>query len=529
MTNRARAALLGVVALVAAACGGAEDGGGGSGGSAEGGGTSLRTAFFADMQVPDPDVFYEVEGNQVIMSTYEGLLRYGQDGSNEVEGLLAEEWEVSPDGLTYTFVLRDDVTFVDGTTFEASDMQFSFERRLGVDNAPAYMLADVASTEAPDDRTFVVHLNRPVSAFLHYLAAPYGPKAVSPELIRANEQDGDWAQDWVRTHSAGTGPYSISEFNPGERYVLEAFEGYWGGEPEISTIEIDIVPDASTQVLQLEGGDLDVVHGHPVSTVDDFEDREGFQVIEVPVLQKTQLKVNDNRAPFDDLPLRQALRSAIDRNTIIPEVFGDLATVSTSMYPAGVLPEGLASDDYEYDQEPLRDLVSQLPAGEREITLGYGPFNVNDARLAESIEAVLADAGFSVTVEGIQAAELFELRNTPDAAPDLLVETANPDAAHPDTWARIFYGTEGFLNYLIGGDPAADAEMDRGLYTADEATTEEAFGRAGDILFDGATFITLADVKGYFIATDSLEGFGSTSSAPLSLNFAGASFTSADG
>lgn len=527
MTTRRRPRLLGslaALAIVAAACGGAGDDASSGGTDATdgteggGGGGTLRTAFFADMQVPDPDIFYEVEGNQVVMSTYEGLLRYDQEGTNEIEPLLAESYEVSPDGLTYTFTLKEGVTFVDGTTFEADDAVYSFERRLGVDNAPAYMLVDLASTAAPDPRTFVVTLERPVSAFLDYMASPYGPKMVSPELIRENEVDGDWAQDWVRENSAGTGPYAISEFTLGQRYVLDAVEGYWGGAPAISTIEISIVPDPSTQVLQLESGDLDIVHGHPITTVNSFRDREGFQVIENSAYQKTQIKVNDNRPPFDDQALRTAMRSAIDREALVEEIFGSSATVSTSMLPAGMLPEGLAGDDYEVDTAPLEAAVEALAADERSITLAYSNLGANDGRLSEAIADVLTDAGFDVTIEQITAAVVFDLRNTPDQAPDLLVETANPDAAHPDTWARIFYSTEGFLNYLIGGDPAADAAMDRGLYAVDEAEVDAAYGEAGDILFEGATFITVADPNATFIAREGLGGFGSVSSAPLSLN-----------
>ena len=137
------------------------------------------------MQVPDPDIFYETEGNQVTMSTYEGLVRYQQDPpSNEIEPLLATKWEKSPDGLKYTFTLRPDVKFFDGTEFNSEALKTSFERRTAVDQGPAYMLAEVASYETPDPLTFVVNLKRPVSAFMDYLAAPYGPEGDQPDRVR---------------------------------------------------------------------------------------------------------------------------------------------------------------------------------------------------------------------------------------------------------------------------------------------------------------------------------------------------------
>ncbi|MDQ1361077.1 MAG: peptide/nickel transport system substrate-binding protein, partial [Acidimicrobiaceae bacterium] len=118
---------------------------------------TLHLAFGADMQVPDPDIFYEIEGNAVMSSIYEGLVKYA-NGSTKLVPSLATAWTVSPDGMTYTFTLRSGVTFHDGTPFNSTAAAFSFSRRTGVNSAPAYMLADVTSTATPDPQTFVVHL-----------------------------------------------------------------------------------------------------------------------------------------------------------------------------------------------------------------------------------------------------------------------------------------------------------------------------------------------------------------------------------
>ena len=144
--------------------------------------------------------------------------------------------------------------FHDGTPFDAAAMKFSFERRTKVNSAPAYMLADVTSYDTPDPLTFVVHLDQPVSSFLDYLAAPYGPKAVSPTLVNAHEVKGDSAQGYLKTHDAGTGPFTITGFDLGIKYTLSAFDGYWGGAPDVKTITISIIPDISTQRAQARVG-----------------------------------------------------------------------------------------------------------------------------------------------------------------------------------------------------------------------------------------------------------------------------------
>ncbi|MFN0030194.1 MAG: ABC transporter substrate-binding protein [Acidimicrobiales bacterium] len=484
----------------------------------------LRMAFWTDMQVPDPDIFYEIEGNQVVLSTYEGLLRYvpespgGKSTDNAIEPWLAESYEVSADGLRYTFKLRSGVTFVDGTPMDSEAVKFSFERRTGVNSAPAYMLADVTGYETPDPLTFVVKLTKPVSAFLDYLAAPYGPKAVSPALIAANEKDGDAAQDWIKSNSAGTGPYALSEFSLGQRYVLSRNDSYWGDKPFFREIVINIVPDAATQQLQLEGGDLDILHQVPSSTTKEFRTKEGFQVIDFPVLFKTMIWVDPNRGALKNKAVRVALREAMDREALVAQVFGEDAVVSKQLYPVGELPDAMADDAYSYKGvEPLKAMVSKLPEADRTILLGYTTGSTNDQRLTEAIQTVLTEAGFKVTIKSDVLATVFEYVNQPDTRPNVYVGTVNPDAAHPDTWARIFHYSGGALNYLGASVPAADALIDEGLSSTDRDKMLSLYGQAGDLWVDDATFITLADVRDVFVAGPDIGGFTHKSPAPFNL------------
>ena len=142
----------------------------------------MQLAYLADMAQADPDVFYDIEGNTVILSVYEGLVKYKPD-STEIIPSLAESWEVSPDGLTYTFKLRSGVKFQDGTPFDSQAVKTSFQRRLDVGAAPSYMLEPVASMQTPDATTFVMRLKHPVAPFLHYMASSWGPKIISPRPL----------------------------------------------------------------------------------------------------------------------------------------------------------------------------------------------------------------------------------------------------------------------------------------------------------------------------------------------------------
>ncbi len=501
----ALAAMLAVTGVSAASASTAAKSGGATGPSTK----TLRMAFNADMQVPDPDIFYEVEGNEVVTSAYEGLVRY-KPNSAAVEGALAQSWTVSPDGLTYTFKLRPNVKFQTGPTEDAASWIASFKRRtdLGSISAPGYMLAQVASTAAPDPLTFVVTLKEPVSAFLDYLAAPYGPKAVDPAVVAAHDQGGDLAQNWLKDHSAGTGPYYISKFDVGTQYVLTRNDSWWGSpKPYFQTIDISIIPEIATQRLKLESGDLDLLtHGLPVADVDSFKSNPKFQVKQFPVLLKTVLASNPNKGIFKDPAMRSALTTFFDKKQIVSETYQGQATVSTQMYPVAELPKNLGRDINKLDPSKLTKLAAKAP--DKNIDLGYSEDEGGTLpRLAEILATKLQAAGFTVKVRGLPIAQVFDLPNKPDQAPDLLLWTFNPDAAHPDTWIRIFMNKNGGINYLQCSDPNADAAMDAGLSATTAATVQADYGKAGDILAKTGCYVSLADVKEEVVARKGLTGF----------------------
>jgi peptide/nickel transport system substrate-binding protein len=512
LRNRRLAVLLVAGSCALAACGssGTSTSTGGASGATPAtqppGSRVLRMAFNANMQVPDPDIFYEVEGNEVTTSVYEGLVRYKPD-SPEIEAALAESWTVSSDGLTYTFKLRPNVKFHDGSTMDASSWQADFKRRTDVNSAPAYMLAQVKSTAAPDPLTFVVKLKEPVSAFLDYLALPYGPKAVSPAVLKAHAGS-DFAQNYLKDHDAGTGPYTISKFVTDTGYELTRFDGYWDTpQPFFEKVQISIIPDITTQRLKLESGELDLMtHGLPVADVESFKANSKFDVHEFPVLLKTVLATNPHKGPFKNRDLAKALRTTFDKQSIVSEIYKSQAAVSTQMYPVQNLPDGLAMDTTSYDPKALTDMVASLP--DKNIDFAYSEDEGGTLpRLAEVLASKLQAIGLNVKVRGLPIAEVFDLPNHPDKAPDLLLWTFNPDGAHPDTWVRIFMNSDGSINYLKCADKDADALMDKGLAEVSKAAVQKDYGEAGDKLAASGCFITLADVKEIVVARKGLTGF----------------------
>lgn len=467
--------------------------------------STLRLAITTEMSTLDPSTVYQYEGNQILTAVYEGLLQYASDSSSQIEPLLAESYTVSDDGLSYTFALRTDVTFADGAIMTSADVQKSFER-LGAEDVGsqmAYMLMGVASYATPDDATLVITLAQPDTSFLSLLASPFGPKVIDPAVLE--EYSADNALAYLSDNTAGTGPYDLTAHNA-QGYELTRNDDYWGAEPYFENVSVKIIPDSATQVLQLQGGDLDVISGQPIATVQSFTGNDDFQIPSLPTLLKAQLHLQ-TAGNLADVKVREALRAAIDRPALVAQIWGDYAAESTQLYPVDNVPAGTATDEWEYDTTAL----ASLAAG-KTFTLGYVTGTAQNKQVAEALQAQWAAAGAEVTLVPLQSGDLYGFSGDMSAAPDMIYETAYPDSSHPDTWARLFWYNDtskgsGALNYIGGGTPEADAAIDAGIATVDEAQSLADYGQAGDLIFEQASFITLADLQDTFIARAGLDGF----------------------
>lgn len=473
---------------------------------------TLEMAFPFDMQVPDPAIFYQSDGLNVTRGAYEGLLRYKPNTDlPEIEPLLAESYDISDDGLVYTFQIREGVKFHDGTDLTAQDVVSSFERRVGVDAGPAYMLWDVASYETPDDYTLVITLNQPDSAFIHYMAAPYGPGIVSPEAVEANEVDGDLAQAWIATNSAGTGPYYISSFEPGE-YELTRFDDYWGEAPYVpacfSPIHIRVIPDFTTQMLELENGGLDImIHGVTKNDLPRFQDA-GFEVFQHTGINFVVMHLNTHDGPFTDPAIRAAVPQAIDREFIVEQVYGDLAKVATTLFPQGMLPPGKGLYEPGHNPQALADAVAAGGWEDATIDLAFTTDNPNNQQVAGLVAAQLTAAGLNTTSRGVTQPETFEYPTTPDIRPDALILPATPDAAHAFTWSDLFYRPGGGLSYF---SPEVCGEGDQfsfdGLRVVGDEAVAEVYAQASEAYAECGAFVPLADVIETVVARPGMTGF----------------------
>lgn len=468
----------------------------------------LNTAFQADMPGgADPDTFYDVEGLKLTTNVYEGLLGY-RSNSTEIEPRLAESYKASPDGKTYTFKLRDGVKFTDGTDFDSKAMKASLERRSALKGAPAYMLDDVDRIDTPDPRTLVVRLKQPNSAFLHHLAGPYSPKAISPTAVKKHDKGGDHAKEWLSSHSAGTGAYSIKEFNPGRNYVLERNPDYWDGKPAFKQVDIAILPDLATQQVKLRSGELDLLTAQlGANDVKVLKSSPSVEVETFTSAYKENVFLNPNRGVFQDPEMRQAFLAGIDRDQIVKSAMGPMGRKTDDLFPVGAMPTGEAALDIPLDASALQRAASALPPDQRKVDIGYmqGTGGVS-ARVAGFLQQQLEKVGLKPTVRGVDLAQSYELPTRPNLRPDLFVAPDVADDLAPDSYARIFFRKGGAVNWLDCSSPEADKAMDEGLRANSEDGVNAAYSRVAEALVKEGCVLPIADIKDAFAFRDNLTG-----------------------
>lgn len=329
---------------------------------------------------------------------YEPLYWINDEG--EEIPMLATEYSVSEDGLTWTFQLREGVTFQNGDPLTAQDVVYSYERCF--DNA--YMQEKVEaidSVTAPDDSTVEMHLKYQFSPLMEKIAAI---GIVSQSFAEANMDD----QGLLGFNACGTGAYSVKEAIPDVSITLEAYSGYWGGEAPIKTLNFEQITDETTAVTAFEAGEIDVM-SIPSANWAQISESGQYNTDSRPSNHVVYLIFNTEAAPFDNRELRQAIAYAINREDIIAVAADGLADPATSLATSYML--GYTEDHmtYEYDPEKAKELLAEAgyPDG-----LDIGSMKTMSGsyfeKVMQVVQSQLAEIGITSTIEGMDGNSLVE-------------------------------------------------------------------------------------------------------------------------
>lgn len=353
--------------------------------------------------------------------TYDTLTTFPDEDASEVLPLLATGWDVSEDGLEYTFTLRDDVQFVSGKSLAAEDVVFSIERLQNVNGNPSFLADNIESVTANDDGTVTFTLVNPRPSFLAELSN-YAFSVVDSELVQDNggtaaddAAETDLAEEFLNNASAGTGPYILESWEPQVETVLVKNPDYWGEEPYFDRVIIINIPEAATQKVALEAGDIDMaldLTRDQTSTMSSDE----ITVYSGPSVYTHFLLMNQDPeigGIVSDPTVQQAIRYALDYEGY-KELWGGI--VPPTNLTAGLAGAYGEEQALSRDLDRARELLDEAgyPNG-FDITLQYPDFTwqgVNMNTNAQKIQADLAEVGINVTLEpGELQVSLEEYRN----------------------------------------------------------------------------------------------------------------------
>ena len=394
----------------------------------------------------DPHSAYDAGSGVVLQGPFEGLIRLAPGSADRYEPVLATSWFANADQSVWTFIIREGVTFHDGSPLDAEAARASFARLLRLGLAPSTVLGRFIENPAQviaDDGALVFDLGKPQPLFEAAVASPYGTAIVNVPALLAHEVDGDLGHGWAQTSAAGlgTGPYRVVEFAMENGVVLERYDGYWRGwnGDSFGRVIVRIVVEPQTRRALLENGDADLATTMPLAAIRDMEQRADLNVDRRYNLAVNYLAMTV-AGPLQSSAARQALCWAFPYDEVIAGVYDGFA--KRAVGPVAELCRGFAPGTFQYstDLERARTLLRTAGVAEgTALRILFPAGNQETLSLAELFQANLARIGIGLDIEltdfatyvGIAFGDLSAAER-----PNLFPAFWQPD--YNDAWSQLW-------------------------------------------------------------------------------------------
>lgn len=449
-----------------------------------------------------------VSQHWILGNVYETLTRYNLPGEEPfVLPGLATGWEASADGKTWTFHLREGVKFHDGSDFNAEAVKFTVERNKELNMCSAYIYIAVDSIETPDPLTVVFHLSRPAPMDA-ILASNYNAWMMSPAAVKSN--DAAW---FAAGNDAGTGPYRMANYEPGQRMTLERFDDYWGGwEPgQFDKVLFELVTDMTAAEQMLRAGQLDFATSRALTPEQmlSLDAEESLALLDAPGYGNWYIYLDHRRAPTDNILVRQALAYSFPYEAVLENTNLGRATRAHGPVPVTVWGQDPEPPPYSHDLEKAKELLDQAGyRGGMEFAMTFDP---EEQTMAELWQAELAKINVKLNLAPLDFSTRWEIANSgsPDA-PQAFTTFWGPDVVGPYTYLAPFHSeVMPDFNMSHYADEAYNALIDDAdlLAVTDKEAAIGKFMTAQRMLRDDAAAIFIADKHDLSVIAEDLVGY----------------------
>lgn len=482
----------------------------------------ITFASFRDIGELNPHNYLgEIWANNML---YESLVRYNEDGS--LSPWLAESWNITNNGKTYTFKLRKNVTFSDGAKFNAYSAKLNWNamRSNTMSNNPWRQTVKlITKVKAIDSYTLRIELVKPYSPFLVELATTTHMRFISPNsMINGETKNG------VKSY-IGTGPYLLSEYKNDQYAVFKANPNYWGKKPRIKTVLMKVISDEKTRLMALKKGEIDLIYGADMVSSDSFEQfsqLEEFQTLMSKPVSTRYILMNTTRVNLTDIKVRQAIEHIIDKKSLVQKIFNNSEAPADTLFAKNIPYADIDLASYQYNIQQAEKLLDdakwlkiegqhyrQKKSKAYEITLYYDKNIDAQEKIAQYIQNEFDKVGLKLNIRG-EGNYSYSKR----------LNSGNFDMFISDTWG-IPFDLQYFLssmtppthiyenssaNYLaqqaLTEKEKIDSSIKKALISTDEIERQSLYSYVLKTLHNEAVYIPLTYKKNRAIAISSLKG-----------------------
>ena len=392
----------------------------------------------------DPAEAFEFSGVEAIANMYEKLIAFDLKDVSKLYGDLAANWTISDDGKTYTFKLKPGLKFSSGNPITADDVVYSLQRAVALNKSPGFILTqfgftkdnmkDTIKATGPD--TVVITVDKPYAPtfFLNCLTAAVA-SVVDSKVVKANEKDGDWGNAWLKQNSAGSGAYALRTWKANEQYTMEANPNWKGGTPKSKRVVVRHIPEAASQRLLLEKGDVDYARNLTKDQLAAVKGNANVTIDSGPKGYILYLGLNQKNPNLAKPEVREALKYLVDYSGIEKNIVEGTYTPHQTFLPKGFL--GAIDDKpYKLDVAKAKELLAKagLPNG---FTVTMDTRSVPPITdIAQSIQSTFGQAGVKLELipgDGKQTLTKYRARQH-----DIYIGQWGPDYQDPHTNADTF-------------------------------------------------------------------------------------------
>ena len=466
----------------------------------------------SDYDTMDPHAAFDVGRVAIRLNLYDGLMRW-QDNPAVLNPWVAESYTISPDALSYVFKMRRGVKFHDGSEVTANDVVYSMERILAMGKGAAAVFKQMigpGQTRAVDSHTVEFKLSKPSAIFLSMVPEVH---IVNKALVSKHEKDGDLGAAWLSRNEAGSGAFTLKQFDPAIGFVAERYpEHFMGwGEKYLDEIEFRSVKDTNTRVLGLQKGDFNGVGGYLQSDLlKKLGEGANTKVLEAESMRIMLFQINNQRPPLTDVHVRRAINHAFDYDGFNKEILGGLVERNPTPLPNTIWGNPKDVKGYDYSIEKAKaELAKASVKVDRPLEIVYLVGFSQSEQAAALLQNGLTKVGIESKVVGVPWPTMVEKAAKPETSPDLSVYWISTYYADPHNWVGEMYhsGAWGtFKSNSFYKNPKVDALLDQALRSTDQAERAKLYADATRIVVDDAAGLWIYNTKWYGPYSKNLQG-----------------------